>query len=126
MDLSAVDRLDRGAVVDLARQVLDHAGLSPSRVGSIVDALTSVLAYATWQRPADPPSQERSARRPPEPPCGTGPRPVESTARAAGDGQARTPTFTMLALGARVDALMERIIVIAFVLTAIGLALALA
>ena len=37
--------------------------------------------------------------------------------------EARTPTFTMLALGAQVSAWTQRIIVIAFVLTAIGLAL---
>ena len=37
--------------------------------------------------------------------------------------ETRTPTFTMLALGSHVSAWTQRIIVIAFVLTAIGLAL---
>ena len=47
-------------------------------------------------------------------------------ARPVGDDESRTPTFTMLTLGAQVGAWLERIIVIAFVLAAIGLALALA
>ena len=110
----------------LGRQIVDDAGLPPSRLGSIVGALRVLSGFAagdTWTdrpprrrpgnpRPADPPRWERPARTAeapaPEPP-------------AAG-AETPTPTYTMLALGAQVSAWMQRIIVVAFVLTAIGLA----
>jgi hypothetical protein len=104
MKLSAVDDTDRAAVEELARRVADHEGLPPSRTGPVVDALSTLFAYATWQRPDPAP-----------PPAGPAPSPADT----------KTPTFTMLALGAQVGTWIERIIVIAFVLTAIGLALAL-
>ncbi len=87
-----------------------------------------------WDRP--PPSRRAAARStrparaeyappapawehtPPAPPRESAPVPPPAAAP-----EARTPTFTMLALGAQVSAWTQRIIVIAFVLTAIGLAL---
>jgi hypothetical protein len=113
MRLSVVEDSDRAAVDGLARRVADHEGLSPSRTGPVVDALNTLFAYVTWQRPAYPLRWERPPRHDPPDPA---PPPAGTT----------TPTFTMLALGAHVGAWIERIIVIAFVLTAIGLALALA
>ena len=80
-------------------------GLAPSRLGPIVDALRRC-----W-----PP---RASRR--RPLASRAPDPVHERR------QSPTPTFTMLALGAQVGVWIERIVVIAFVLTAIGLALALA
>jgi len=137
MPLHAVDDMDSAVVDYLARQVLADARLSPSRLDSIVDALSSLVAYATRQRPADPPRWEPPVRRPPadlrrwEHPVrqrSAAPPPRdwldEPAPRPVGDREARAPTDTMLALGAQVGTWVERIIVIAFVLTAIGLALA--
>jgi hypothetical protein len=116
VQLSAVADADRAALEELGWQVIDQTALPPSRIGPIVDALNTLFAYYTWQRPVEPPRWQRPARR----------RPVEPPPQPAGDSESRTPTDTMLVLGAQVGAWMERIIVIAFLLTAIGLALALA
>jgi len=178
--------LDPAAVDELAWRVVDRSALAPSRHGSIVEALTSVISYATSQRRADPPTRQRPAPSVlPDPPTWDGPDPphwepptdmpprdpdwwepparpdrarrerpparppwypprreprsrstppnqpprdrgADNTARPVSDDESHTPTFTMLTLGAQVGRWVERIIVIAFVLTAIGLALALA
>jgi hypothetical protein len=99
LDLSVLDH-DAAAPERLGRQVVEHERLPPSRLGPIVAALRSVCAFAVTGAPATPATEDRS----------DAPEPL-------------TPTYAMLALGAHVGAWTERIIVIAFVLTAIGLAL---
>lgn len=68
-----------------------------------------------------------AARQQPAPPAPTQPLPVppESMTEPASQTEPASPTTTMLLLGARAGAWLERIILLAFVLTAIGLALAL-
>jgi hypothetical protein len=100
LDLAALDHVHADTPAQLGRQVVEHAGLPPSRVEPIVAALRSLCGYAAARR--------RSAR---------------ATERRRGSDGAPTQTDAMLALGARVGAWTERIIMIAFVLTAIGLAL---
>ena len=126
VDLTVVD--DAGLEL-LGRQVVHHAGLPQSRLGSIVHALRVLSAYAAGRAPAGPPPTDPLPWADPPrwtdlPPRAAAPRASEPDPAAA--PEARTPTFTLLALGARVSAWIERIIVIAFVLTAIGLALELA
>lgn len=101
LDHAALAAMDERSRARLAWQIVDDAGLPPGRLVTIAEALRSLAAYA-------PEATE----------------PSSSSPRAA--PETRTPTFAMVALGAHVSAWVERIIVIAFVLTAIGLALALA
>jgi hypothetical protein len=114
--------MDAAALERLGWQVIDHGGLPPSRLGTIVDALRGLSAYtAAKPRPAEP-------RPPAEPAPWVDPPRRAAAERSHEQGPAaapesRTPTFTMLALGAQVSAWTERIIVIAFALTVIGLAL---
>jgi hypothetical protein len=100
LDLAALDRVDADTPEQLGRQVVEHAGLPQSRVEPIVAALRSVYGYAA--------ARGRGSR---------------TTERRSGSPAAPTATDAMLTLGAQVGACMERIIVIAFVLTAIWLAL---
>jgi hypothetical protein len=104
MDHAAVAALDERSRARLAWQIVDDAGLPPTRLVSIVEALGCLSAYTPQS--AGPPADRPRAAPSPKPAL-----------------EPSTPTFTMLALGAHVSAWMERIIVIAFVLTAIGLAL---
>jgi hypothetical protein len=99
VELTQVARADGVGLEALAWRVIDRAGLPPSRLAPTVEALRLLSASGTPQPPAPPPSD-----------------PVR-------DLPARSPTYTMLALGAEVGVWIQRIIVIAFVLTAIGLAL---
>lgn len=94
-ELCAMDERSRAG---LARQIVDAAELPPARLITIEEALRAVAAFT---------------------PRAGGPPPP----RAA--PETRTPTVAMAALGGHVSLWMERLIVIAFVLTAIGLALAL-
>ena len=93
--------LDHGehAPEQLGRQVVEQAGLPPSRLEPIVAALRSVCGFAA-----------------------EGGRGARATERPLGGPKAATPTDAMLILGAHVGVWTERIIVIAFVLAAIGLA----
>jgi hypothetical protein len=110
LDAATLKLMDAAAIERLSRQVVEHAGLPPSRLDTIVDALRGLAAYTGARRsPADPPLR-------------AAPKPAPQSPSAAAP-EARTPTFTMLALGSHVSAWIERIIVIAFVLTLIGLAL---
>jgi hypothetical protein len=93
----------------LGWQVVDYAGLPPSRAPVVVETLRRLSTYSRTDSPADPPPRIR---------------PVPASAPAPA-GTPRTPTHTMLTLGAGVGAWIERVMVIALVLTAIGLALAL-
>jgi hypothetical protein len=115
----------------LGRQIVDDAGLPPSRLGSIVSALRGLSGYAagdTWTDPrlrrgrrrlADPPRARTT-----EAPTGGADASIPTYAPTGG-ADARSPTYAMLALGAQVGAWIQRIIVISFMLTAIGLAFAL-
>jgi hypothetical protein len=140
LEPAALKLMDAAALDRLGSRVVDRAGLPRSRLGTIVEALRGLIAYAgaespprreptpwveppTWVDPprrvelptwVDPPP--RTAARAPAP-AAPAPQPPPAAP------EARTPTFTMLALGAQVSAWLQRIIVIAFVLTAIGLAL---
>jgi hypothetical protein len=108
---AAAPQLDAGGLAGVAdseleqigRHVLEQAGLPQSRLGSIVHALRILSAYAGGRAVAQRASPPYLVAAP----------------------EARTPTYTMLALGSHVSAWIERILVIAFVLTAIGLLLAL-
>ena len=108
----------------LGRKVVDVAGLPPSRLDAIVHALGCLSAYASGRRPAELASWVDRARWPEQPPWADRPPRMASPASdpAVAPG-ARTPTFTMLALGAHVGTWIERTVVIAFGLTAIGLAI---
>jgi hypothetical protein len=114
VDASARDvdiaALDAASVELLAHRIVEDEALPPSRLGSIEHALRCLSAYAADRRPyvADP---DQVAPPPPV------------VAPVAGPVVA--PTFAMLALGERLGVWTERIIVIALVLTAIGLAIAL-
>jgi hypothetical protein len=225
LDAGALKVMDNAGFALLGRQVVHHAGLPASRLGSIVHALLVLSAYAAGRAPAGPqptaplawddPPQWRDPPRPAEPrrradadpppraeprrradtdlprraeprrradtdpprraeprrrADSNPPRRAEPRRRADSDPhwsadtdlrrwgdtdrrrwadtdphrwtdpprraaeprpepdpaaapEAPTPTFTMLALGAHVSTWIERIVVIAFVLTAIGLAL---
>ena len=120
MDAAAVAGMDAPTLERLGEQVVDRASLPQGRLGSIMYALRSLSAYAADQ--ADPPQPQPQSRPEPEPAPSFAPVDAELTPPPAA-GEARTPTFAMLALGAHIGAWTERIIVIAFVLTAIGLAL---
>jgi hypothetical protein len=106
VELVHVVHADSVALEALAWQVIDRSDLAPDRIPAVVDALRRVAAAAA---PTPAP-----ARAPSDPVKDPPSRP-----------QSRTPTFTMLALGSQVGLWIERIVVVAFVLTAIGLALAL-
>jgi hypothetical protein len=133
LDAATLKLMDAAAIGRLSRQVVEHAGLPPSRLGTIVDALRGLAAYTgARHRPADPPPADPPPLVDPppwvDPPAWTDP-PLRAAPKlaphspSAAAPEARTPTFTMLALGSHVSAWIERIIVIAFVLTLIGLAL---
>jgi hypothetical protein len=111
--LTHIHAADDVALESLAWRVIDRGGLPPSRLGTIIDALRRLSA---WAEPGPRAGWRPQAEHAPDPsPSPPSPR---TLSRAA-----RTPTFTMLALGEHVGVWIERIIVIAFVLTAIGLAL---
>jgi hypothetical protein len=111
--LTDIHDADEAALEALAWRVVDRGSLPPSRLATIIDALGRLSA---WAEPG--PRAGRRPRAEPAPhPSPPPPRPPSVS------GAARTPTFTMLALGEHVGVWIERIIVIAFVLTAIGLAL---
>jgi len=112
-ELAAADTLGAAALERLARQIVDDAGLPAARTGAMVAALRALSTYAgadTWTDPAPPTGAVRPPRR------------SEPSEAVPPPG---SPTYAMLALGAQAGAWIQRIIVIAFVLTAIGLALAL-
>jgi hypothetical protein len=113
--------LDRDSIADMAWRTIEERALAPSRFDSLADAMHSLVAYAACQRPAvQTPSRAGALPRIAlEPPAESAPRPHSQPASI-------TPTSTMLLLGARAGRWIERVIVLALVLTAIGLALALA
>jgi hypothetical protein len=111
-ELAAADALGATALERLACQIVDDAGLPRARVVAMVAALRGLSAYASADTWADLPPRPRDL-----PPRRS--EPAEATPSTG------SPTYAMLALGAQAGAWMQRIIVIAFVLTAIGLALAL-
>jgi hypothetical protein len=129
---AAIGRLDSTLLMSageadlerLGREVVDVAGLPPGRLDAIVHALGRLSAYACGRRSAESASWVDRATWP-EPPrrADLPPRMASPASDPAAALEARTPTFTMLALGARVSAWIERTVVIAFVLTAIGLAI---
>jgi len=102
----------RGRQVGALFDQLRDAGLPPSRVSTIVEALRSLYAYAI----------ERGLVRA-SPLVGLA---APEAAPAPAGHQTRTPTDAMLALGERVVTWTVRVIVIAFVLVAVVLAVALA
>ena len=91
MPLRAVGSRHLTAVLD----DLDDAGLSARRQTAVVDALHSLYAFAIARGlvPADPLAEPARLRRRPRAP---------RTAALAEPPPARTPTLTMVALGARV------------------------
>lgn len=97
-EIAAAAAAGAGGLERLGRRIVDHAGLPPARVDTIMAALRGLAEYRLEPR-------ARSAEPPPR------------------DAATPSPTYAMLALGAQVGAWTERIIVIAFVLAAIGLAL---
>jgi hypothetical protein len=120
-ELAAADAMGAAALERLGRQIVANAGLPPGRLGSIVAALRELSAYAAGDMWSDPPGLRPGAQRPADPPRWE--RPPHPAEAPSGYGAAGTPTYAMVALGAQVSAWLQRIIVIAFVLTAIGLAL---
>jgi len=128
VDAGALSVMDARALERLGRRVVDDAGLPPSRLTTIVDALRGLSAYAGARRGAEPPpaaplpwTDPAPAPRPEPPPwLAEPPPPRVSQSDPAAAPEARTPTLTMLALGAHVGTWIERILVIAFVLTACG------
>ena len=93
----------------LGWQVVDYAGLPPSRAPAVIDAIRRLSTYTRTESPAEPPPRYRQM-------------PERATAPS---GPVRTPTETMLALGAQLSRWIERMMVIALLLTALGLGLAL-
>jgi hypothetical protein len=135
-DAAVLRVMDDAALERLGRQVVDQDGLPPGQLGPIVHALRCLSEYAAGRSPAEPltwvdppasPDPPRWADRLPRATAAYRPPPAETQHASEPDPaaapEAPTPTFTMLALGAHVSAWIERIVVIAFVLTAIGLAL---
>lgn len=108
-DLSQLDAMTRRELEQLGQQVVDYEGLPPSRAPAVVDALRRLSTYTRTETGAEPPPRVRLT--PEDAPAPT--------------GAVRTPTHTMIALGAHVSVWIERIMVAALVLTAFGLALAL-
>ena len=101
-DLAAVGSLDSAGLAQLGSAVVERAGVRPSRACATVEALFALRRYTVdGAQAGPPPAVQPSASTP-------------------------TPTDTMLQLGAHVGTWVERIIVVAFALTAIGLALELA
>ena len=90
---------------------LHDAGLPPSRISAIVEAMRSLYAYASENGLAagDPAADAITSR--------------DRDENRSQPFQAPPATHTMLALGTQVSAWAERIIVMAFVLTAIALVL---
>jgi hypothetical protein len=140
LEPAALKLMDAAALDRLGQRVVEHAGLPTGRLGTIVEALRGLSAYTGAGRwPAGPPPRREPTPlvEPPQwvdpPRRSAAPEPAPRPPRAvraappapppAAAPEARTPTFAMLALGAQVSAWAERIVVIAFVLTAIGLAL---
>ncbi len=136
VDAGSLAAMNDAELEQLGRRVVIDAGLPPSRLGSIVHALRCLSAYAAGRRAAGPPPAEPLPWADPprwtDPPRWREPPPRRAAAphapepEPAAAPEASTPTFTMLALGAHVSTWIERILVIAFVLAAIGLALELA
>jgi hypothetical protein len=110
LDLAGLGAMSSSELERLGRQVVEYEGLPPSRAPAVVDALRRLSTYTRTETAAEPPPRIRPAPEaaPPSP------------------GTVRTPTHTMLALGAHLSVWIERIMVAALVLTVIGLALALA
>jgi hypothetical protein len=111
LGLADLHAMNAKELESLGWQVVDYAGLPPSRAPAVVEALRRLSTYSRTESPSDPPPRIRAVPAGAPAPAGTPPTP--------------TPTHTMLTLGAVVGAWIERVMVIALVLTAIGLALAL-
>jgi hypothetical protein len=106
LDVERLERADPAEVDRLAEAVVDDARIASTH-SSVVAALGILTDFAAWRE--EPAPRRRPRRR-----------------RGHAEPEApRTPTGTMLALGTQVSAWFERLVVIAFVLVAIGLALAL-
>ena len=117
LDPGALGAMDAGELEQLGRLAVDRAGLSPSRLPLMLQALHSLSAYA-----AD--GNGSAVRSGPAVRTGaTAPSAAVARGGAVAEPDPRTPTYAMLALGAQLGTWTERIIVIAFVLTVIGLAL---
>jgi site-specific recombinase XerD len=101
LDVDAVRARHVEGLVDELRV----AGLSPDRVRSVVDALRSLYAYAIGRGLV---------------------RTSPLVGLTLGSSETRTPTDAVLALGEQVTAWTVRVIVIAFVLGALGLVVVLA
>jgi len=96
-----------------------RAGLSSRREAAIEDALSSLFAFAVARGlVADAPVQQRRAPRAAEAP--RRPPPVRAVPTAA-PTVARTPTMTMVALGARVAFWTTWIIMLAFIVALVAL-----
>jgi hypothetical protein len=104
-ELAAADALGAGGLDRLGRRIAADAGLPPTRAGSIVAALRGLADHRLEPR----------ARV-------TDPSPVPFPSPPS-EAPVATPTHAMLQLGAQVGVWTERIIVVAFVLAVIGLAL---
>jgi hypothetical protein len=128
LGLADLHAMNAKELESLGWQVVDYAGLPPSRAPVVVDALRRLSTYSRTESPADPPPRTRRytytrTESTAEPRPRTRFEPASAPAPAGTLG--RTPTHTMLALGTRLGAWIERVMVIALLLTAIGLALAL-
>jgi hypothetical protein len=108
MDVGDVRARDVQALLD----DLHAAGLPPSRISAVVEALRSLFAYAIRRGLVRTSPMVGMAPAPPEP--------------AAATGVARTPTDAMLLLGGQLIGWTVKLIVIAFVLFAVALGVALA
>jgi hypothetical protein len=106
LDVEALEHADPVAIDRMAQAVVDDARVASSH-SSVVAALGILTDFAAWRE--EPAPRRRPRRRHAE----------------ADHAAPRTPTGTMLALGTQVTAWFERLVVVAFVLVAIGLALAL-
>jgi hypothetical protein len=122
LDASVLREADEADLERIGRQVIDQAALPPSRLRAIEHALRSLSAYSSGRRPAEPLSWTERSMWPDRPPRRRV-TPPASPPDPPSAPEARSPTFTMLALGAHVSSWIERFVVIAFVLTAIGLAI---
>jgi hypothetical protein len=107
-ELATADASGAGGLERLGRRIAGDAGLPPARAGLIVAALRGLTEYQLEQL-----EQRAAVVDPPPLPSPT----------AASDAAVSSPTHAMLELGAKVGAWTERIILVAFVLAVIGLAL---
>jgi len=114
LDPGVLGAMDAGELEQLGRRAVDRAGLSPSRLPFVLQALHSLSAYA---------ADRNGAAAAPAPAAAAAPAAATAATAAVPPPDPRTPTYAMLALGAQLGTWTERIIVIAFVLTVIGLAL---